>query len=392
MSNYIKKNNYSKMKINDGHWHITRQYPIEETLEYVNKEMDYLNLDRMAALSYEYGNSGNEIDHSVNMKALYLRDKSEGRIYAFASLHYCLDARDNAEVFLRQVKRYHSMGFDGIKMLEGKPGYHNKFQYPLDGEMYAKVFAYLEENKIPLVVHVADFIPFPDDDKYAERESLHTQMLNVLERHPKLRVTFAHMFNMSYDRKRLDSILEKYENTSLDLALGGDFMINFSNEIDEWRKFFIKYSDRIIYGTDTYNMYFEEDDDYEITGRHTPLHEFFERDKPFSVDYYDRFPELYGGKVVLNPAKLPEDTVKDIYYNSFIKAFGEKPKTTNAALASEYCNELIEGYKNKTLSTETFVPMPDWISPTEKANMARGNALALENLEVIKKYYEEKLK
>ena len=34
--------------------------------------------------------------------------------------------------------------------------------------------------------------------------------------------------------------------------------------------------------------------------------------------------------------------------------------------------------------------MPDWISPTEQANMKRGHALALENIEVIKSYYQNK--
>ncbi len=107
--------------------------------------------------------------------------------------------------------------------------------------------------------------------------------------------------------------METYPNVSLDLALDGDFMINFSKDIEGWREFFTKFSDRVVCGTDTYNMYFEEDDDYEIAGRHTPIHEFFERKEPLS----------------------------------------------------------------------------DWISPVEKANMARGNELAFENLVVIKEYYQK---
>lgn len=183
--------------------------------------------------------------------------------------------------------------------------------------------------------------------------------------------------------------METYPNVSLDLALDGDFMINFSKDIEGWREFFTKFSDRVVCGTDTYNMYFEEDDDYEIAGRHTPIHEFFERKEPFSVEYYDFFPKVYGENVVLNPALLPENVVKDIYCNSFIKAFGDKPKTTDKALALTFCDELIEGYKNRTLLTAAFEPLPDWISPVEKANMARGNEHALENLVVIKEYYQK---
>ncbi len=389
MSNYTKKHNYSDMKINDGHWHISRQYPIEETQKYIKEEMDYLNIENIAILSLEQ-DSKSEVDHTANIKALYLRDTSEGRIRAFASLHYYRDERDNGDEFLRQVKMYHKMGFDGIKMLEGKPNFHEWYDCKIDGEKYAKMFEYIEKNDIPLVIHVADFIAFPDEKNTTEREMIHTEMLNVLKRHPNLHVTFAHMFNMSYDRERLETIFDTYPNVAVDLALGGDFMINFSKDIEGWRKFFTKYSDRVVYGTDTYNMYFEEDDDYEITGRHTPIHEFFERKEPFSVEYYDFFPKVYGENVVLNPALLSEAVVKDIYYNSFIKAFGEKQRTTDKALAIKFCDELIAGYKNGELTTAAFEPLPDWISPVEKANMARGDELALENLEVIKEYYQNK--
>ena len=45
MSNYTVKNNFSDIKINDSHWHISRQYPIEETRKYIKEEMDYLNVE-----------------------------------------------------------------------------------------------------------------------------------------------------------------------------------------------------------------------------------------------------------------------------------------------------------------------------------------------------------
>lgn len=74
------------MKINDGHWHISRQYPIQETDKYIKEEMDYLNIEKIAILSLEQ-DSNSEVEHTANIKALYLRDKGEGRRYAFASLH-----------------------------------------------------------------------------------------------------------------------------------------------------------------------------------------------------------------------------------------------------------------------------------------------------------------
>ena len=87
---YIEKHNYSDMKINDIHCHISRQYPIEETRANIKHQMEYLNLDKIALMALEQSSKG-EIDNTANLKALYLRDRGEGRIYAFASLRYFAD-------------------------------------------------------------------------------------------------------------------------------------------------------------------------------------------------------------------------------------------------------------------------------------------------------------
>lgn len=389
MSKYTEKNGFYDIKVNDIHWHIMRQYPINESLAHIKEEMEYLNVERMCILALEQ-EAEVEFDNSSNIKALYLRDRGEGRIFALASIRHFGDERDNAVEFLRQVKLYYNLGFDGIKILEGKTPCHKAMHCKLDGENYAPMFKFLEEKQFPLLIHIGDYIPYPNEENLAERESIHREMLNVLERHPNLRVTFAHVFNMSHDRERLDKLMEIYPNMSVDLALGGDFLINFSKDIKEWEKFFTKYSDRVIFGTDTYNMYFEENDDFEITGRHTPIHKFFEWDEPFSDRYYEHCPEAKNGIVMINPAKLPEKVVRDIYFNSFIKALADRPRTTNKELALKYCDELFEGYNSGQLSTRALAPMPAWISPVEKANMARGHALALENLAVIKEYYLNK--
>ena len=383
---YIEKHNYSDMKINDIHCHISRQYPIEETRANIKHQMEYLNLDKIALMALEQSSKG-EIDNTANLKALYLRDRGEGRIYAFASLRYFADERDTAEEVLRQVMLYHKLGFDGIKMLDGKPSFHEYYKCKLDGERYAKMFLYMEENDIPLLIHVNDFIPFPDEAKYKERDIIRAEMLNVIDRHPKLRVVLAHTFNMTKEREALDALMEKYPNVSIDLTLGGDILLNMSRDIEEWRKFFVKYSGRILYGTDSYNMYFDEDDDYEISGRHTALREFFERTEPFSVKYYDAFPELYGGKFKINPIMLPENNVKDVYYNGFEKFAGKTPKSTNKEIILDYIDEIIDGYKKGELRTCALTTLPDWFLPLEIENMARGNEIALENLETIRNYY-----
>ena len=65
MSNYTEKNGFSDMKINDIHWHIMRQYPINESLEHIKKEMEYLNLEKMCILALEQ-EAEVEFDNSSN--------------------------------------------------------------------------------------------------------------------------------------------------------------------------------------------------------------------------------------------------------------------------------------------------------------------------------------
>ena len=126
MSIYTGKNGFSDKKINAGHWHCTMHRPIEETLSLVKKEKEYLGLDKIAVLSYEHaGDLG--IDNSNNLKALYIKDNGEGKVFSFAAIVHYGDERDNADEFLRQVKLYYDLGFDGVKILEGKTDYHEKF-------------------------------------------------------------------------------------------------------------------------------------------------------------------------------------------------------------------------------------------------------------------------
>ncbi len=157
------------MPVNDIHWHISRQYPVEESLAHIMHQMNYLGVDKIVALAMAQTSKG-EIDNLSNLKAIYLRDRSEGRIYAYGSLRYYCDERDNGDEMLRQIKRLHEMGVDGIKMLEGKNCIHEEYGCKLDGERYAKVFKYIEENDIPLLIHVADNVPFTHPENEALRE------------------------------------------------------------------------------------------------------------------------------------------------------------------------------------------------------------------------------
>jgi len=157
-------------------------------------------------------------------------------------------------------------GCDGIKMLEGKPQMRRKHPVPaFDDARWEAFWAWAEETGTPILWHVNDPENFWDsehapafavqqgwlyDDSYVNNEAQYAEVLNVLARHPALRIDFAHFFFMSAQLDRLDDILSRYGNVCVDLTPGIEMYENFSAGIDRARAFFERWHGRIIYGTD----------------------------------------------------------------------------------------------------------------------------------------------
>ncbi len=386
MSIFSEKYGFSEEKVYDCHYHVTRQYPIEMSAEFLRMQREYLGLEKMVLLALTQG--AREVDPSNNIKALYLKESDKGNIYAFAALHYHEDKSDTPQSILEQIKFYDKAGFDGIKMLEGKPDYHRRLNCRLDSDLYDLFFAYAEERQIPLLIHVGD--PVGSDVSAEERDALHDEVENVLKKHPKLRITFAHLLFLSGKREKLMRLLETYPNISVDLSIGGGYLFDFSKDIEAWRAFLLRYNERILYGSDNYNMFFEGDDDYEITGRHMPMRDFLENKEEFVTELFRRYAAPGAPDKYIKPALLPKEAVDNIYRNNFIRLYGKKPRTVDYKLAYQYTEQLLEKYEAGTLRTYANV-IADWLTEEEKMNMARGCELAIENLKKIKTFYESKL-
>ena len=136
-----------------------------------------------------------------------------GRVSAFGSLHYPLTgAPKDGTDFLGQVKSLMEMGFDGMKMMEGKPDTRKRIGVPLDSPVYDLYYEYLETNRIPLLYHVNDPAVYWDkdrvpqfvidknwaylDDSFVSKEGLYREVEGILKKFPKLRVIFAHFYFM----------------------------------------------------------------------------------------------------------------------------------------------------------------------------------------------------
>ena len=320
-------------KVYDIHVHYTFDIPLNETIDIFKEEFLKTGTEKFCFLSVPHHGSHNEgvsFDEMQNVKALFLKKVFGDNAYAFAHLEHPVSHDDTekcANDFLNQAKEFLSVGYDGFKMLEGYPSIVKGWNLFVDSPVYDKFYSYMEEGAYPIIMHIAnpeenwDIESVPEyarqagrfyDESYPTKAALTASVLNVMKKHPRLKLLLAHMGFFSYD---INEALEfmSYPNTMLDVTPGGEQLINMKAHWDVWLPFFEKYQDRILYGTDFYA--FPKDDNFEIAFNRRPsfVHQFFETDTE-----HDYLGERFCG------VKIDKSIRDRIYRENFSALFKER--------------------------------------------------------------------
>jgi hypothetical protein len=170
---------------------------------------------------------------SVNVSSMLAKTRYPDRVFVFGGLDYNTpDVLAGHYNFAEQARTLIDMGVDGFKMWMG-PYMRITTGLPLDSLEYDEYYSLLEEASLPILYHAG---PRPE-------------LEGLLRKHPKLKIIFAHFFGGSRDLETLGNFFDAWPNTCTDLAPGGIFR-GLSDNRDEAREFFIKYQDRILFGTD----------------------------------------------------------------------------------------------------------------------------------------------
>ena len=204
--------------------------------------------------------------HSIayNLALLYWKNTyKKFRISVFGMVHNTDMYQDIP--FEKQAKALLDMGCDGIKMMYD-PGTRKSLGYGIDDARWDKLFTYLEDNDVPILIHVNNPENYWDPRELSEAEiargwgyfsggflskqEIYDETFRMLDRHPRLRVTFAHFFFLSNFIDEATRVMDTYPNVNFDLTPGWEMFLGFSKNIDAWQAFFEKYSDRILFGTD----------------------------------------------------------------------------------------------------------------------------------------------
>ncbi|MBE6929216.1 MAG: hypothetical protein E7463_02955 [Ruminococcaceae bacterium] len=310
----------------DAHIHHSQPYSLKESLGFFREIMEKRNYAGMAFMAYTQ-DAADKFYPQCNLEALYYKKHLPGT-WAFASLSH----NDTAEGYLAQAKTFMAQGFDGMKMLEGKPDLYRALGRSMDDPIYDRYYEYLEENQVPIVLHVADPASFWDPDKVSEsakargwfyghpsfpaRERLYIEIWNIMRKFPKLRLTLAHFGFMGFVPQLAEEFLAAWENTGLDLTPGGEMFVGFSKNPAWWHDFFVRYQDRIVFGTDGYNMPENPEAKGGPTGRWELVRSCLEFTEPFDWPYFGR----------LVPLGLDRDVMRKIYYDNNLAFLGSTPK------------------------------------------------------------------
>ena len=244
------------MKIIDSHTHITHGNP-----DKLLSMADRYGYEKFNVLSIPC--DGYPLN---NLECLLMKKLAPERAYVYGGMTYIPGHEPTPEEHEHELQLLSEAGCDGWKILESKPSVYRELQLPLDGPVFDKAFSFAEETGLPLIWHCGDPSTFWDaslapafavehgwlciGEGFPELEELNKQVENVLMRHRRLKVTFAHLFFTSDRRGYGEKMLDSFENLFFDLTPGSEMYWDFMKDPEYWLSYFDRYQDKLIYGTD----------------------------------------------------------------------------------------------------------------------------------------------
>jgi len=142
--------------------------------------------------------------------------------------------------------------------------------FMVDDELFDPIYEHMVAKGWPLLTHIAEplecWLPLKEGSPhygyysrnpewhmfnkpdYPSHATLMAARDNVLAKHPRLRMIGAHLGSLEYDVDEVAARLDRYPNFAVDISARlSDLAIQNSAKV---RDFFVKYQDRILFGTD----------------------------------------------------------------------------------------------------------------------------------------------
>lgn len=310
---------------------------------------DATGIDRMALVAIQ-----NPADGAGLPQALYMKARHPRRFFVFAGLNHAQQLSAGAvrtPSLAEQARQHAQMGCHGIKMIEGKPTSRQRMDIPVTDPYFAEYWECVQEMGTPIVWHVNDPEEFWDPEAIPQwakqrnwgygpddvtKEQLYSEVDEVLSRYPRLKVIFAHFYFLSADLDRATRFLAEHPTVSFDLAPGVEMLYNISRDPEAGREFFIRFADRIVFGTDLASGLKIP----EAVARAGIVYRWLESDEEFRVPEEADF--LLGPPEdgVIRGMSLPDDALARIYRGNFVGLVGAEPRALHIGAAIVECERL----------------------------------------------------
>ncbi len=241
-----------------------------------------------------------------------------------------------------QIERAKKLGAKGIKVLKTlglflRENVTTGKLITIDDRRFDTMWEAAGKAKMPIAIHTSDpeafFLPidrtnerfeelnahpswsFHGQDFPSNRE-LHEARLRVIARHPKTHFILLHVGNAE-DLSWVSEWLNKYPNTSVEI---GARIGELGRQPRAARKFFDKYQDRILFGTDAVPQGIETPQ--QLFGE--KLYEIYFRFLETEDEYFDYAPSEVPpqGRWRISGLGLPENILRKVYHQNAERILG----------------------------------------------------------------------
>jgi predicted TIM-barrel fold metal-dependent hydrolase len=236
-----------------------------------------------------------------------------------------------------EIERAHNQGARGLKILKTLGLYLREnitsgHLVKIDDPRFDSMWDACAQLNMPVAIHVSDPVAFfTPTDRFNERyEELtnhpewsfyggdfpsNAELLEarnrVFAKHPKTRFVVLHVGNFAENLANVSENLDRYPNMSVDIAAR---IGELGRQPRTARKFFDKYQDRIVFGTDAT----PHGDQYPQQVFNDKLYEIYYRFLETEDEYFDYAPAEVPpqGRWRIYGVDLPETILRKVYYEN----------------------------------------------------------------------------
>src|SRR4051812_4762076 len=342
----------AKFPLIDVHTHISASTKSEAGVE-LAADRQYLGTPQELLAVMERKN----IRAMVNLTGGYEKGLAEtvarydraysGRFYTFAEPSYSrLKERDYPKLQAQAIEQAHRDGARGLKILKTLGLYLREHitsgkLIKVDDPRFDPMWDTCGQLNMPVAIHVSDPVAFfkptdrfneryeelsnhPDWSFYGAEFPSNAELLEarnrVIARHPKTQFIVLHVGNFAEDLANVSENLDRFPNMHVDIAAR---IGELGRQPRTARRFFDKYQDRIMFGTDAtpHGDAFPQ----QLFGN--KLYEIYWRFLETEDEYFDYAPAEVPpqGRWRIYGVGLPEPILRKVYYDNAARLLQLEP-------------------------------------------------------------------